>query len=76
MYAHKDNPNWINVEGSFLILGSDRGDLQIIQNNILRTCYNVKLLDRLSLVEMHREAVHVSLEQRRIVQLLDLMYNI
>ena len=31
---------------------SDRKDLQTIENNILRTCYNVRLLDRLSLVDM------------------------
>ena len=42
---------------------SDRKDLQTIENNILRTCYNVRLVDRLSLVGMHREASLVSLEQ-------------
>ena len=52
----------------------DRGDLQIIQNNCLRMCYNVRLLDRLSLIELHREANLVSLEQRRHIQLLCLMY--
>ena len=53
---------------------SDRGDLQVIQNNVLRTCYNVRLMDRLSLFDMHREACLVSLEQRRKTQLLGLMY--
>ena len=53
---------------------SDRGDLQLLQNNILRMCYNVRLLDRLSLVDLHREACLVSLEQRRKSQLLGLMY--
>ena len=53
---------------------SDRGDLQVLQNNSLRMCYNVRLLDRLSLVDMHREASLVSLEQRRKCQLLCLMY--
>ena len=52
----------------------DRGDLQIIQNNCLRMCYNVRLLDRLGLIELHREANLVSLEQRRHIQLLCLMY--
>ena len=52
----------------------DRGDLQIIQNNCLRMCYNVRLLDRLSLIELHREANLVSFEQRRHIQLLCLMY--
>ena len=52
----------------------DRGDLQVIQNNCSRTCYNVKLLDRLTLNEMHLEAKLASLEQRRQLQLLCLMY--
>ena len=47
---------------------SDRGDLQVMQNNILRTCYNVCLRDQLSLIDMHREASLVGL------QLLGLMY--
>ena len=61
----------------FLLLScnkSDRHDLQVIQNNVLRTCFNVRLIDRLSLVDMHREASLVSLDQRRQIQLLGLMY--
>ena len=42
----------------------DRSDGQIIQNNCLRICYNVRLLNRLSFNEMHREANLVGLEQR------------
>ena len=53
---------------------NDCGDLQVIQNNCLRICYNVRLLDRLSLNDMHREANLLSLEQRRYIQLLCLMY--
>ena len=45
-----------------------------MENNILRNCYNVRLLDQWSLVDIHREASLVSLEQRRPVQLLGLMY--
>ena len=41
---------------------SDRGDLQVMGNNILRTCYNVKLVDCMSLVDMHRMASLVSLD--------------
>ena len=50
---------------------SDRHDLQIIENKILRTSYrpNVRLVDRLSIVDMHREASLISLEQRRKIQL-------
>ena len=33
---------------------SERGDLQIMENNILQNCYNVGLVDHLSLVYMHR----------------------
>ena len=54
---------------------SDCGELQIIQNNCLRACYNVRLLDRMSLVNMHRESNLVSLDQRRYIQLLGLMYT-
>ena len=54
---------------------SDRKDLQTMENNILRTCYNVRLVDRLSLVDMHLEASLVSLEQRTKIQLLGLMYT-
>ena len=53
---------------------SNQKDLQIIQNTILRCCYNVRLLDRLTLVDMHREASLVSLEHRRQIQLPGLMY--
>ena len=52
---------------------NDRKYLQIIQNNCLRTCYNVRLLDRLTLIDMHREANLVSLEQGRQIQLLSLL---
>ena len=44
-----------------------------MQNDILRTCFNVKLFDRLSLVDMYREASLVSLEQQRSIELLGLM---
>ena len=54
---------------------SDRHDLQVIQNDALRTCYNVKRRDKLSISKMHRKANLLSLEQRRTFQLLSLMYN-
>ena len=41
----------------------DRNDLSVIQNNYLRISYNVRLLDRFSLNEMHRMANLVGLEQ-------------
>ena len=57
------------------INASDCYDLQVIQNDALRTCYNVRLRDRLSVKKLHAEAKLSSLDQRRIVQLLLLMYN-
>ena len=53
---------------------SDRQDLQVIQNDALRTCYNVKRRDRLSISNMHRRSNLLSLDQRRTLQLLNLMY--
>ena len=53
---------------------SDRSDLQVIQNDALRTCYNVRRRDRLSVSIMHNSANLLSLEQRRTFQLLSLMY--
>ena len=53
---------------------SDRHDLQVIQNDALRTCYNVKRRDKLSIALMHKRANLLSLEQRRSLQLLGLMY--
>ena len=53
---------------------TDRHDLQIIQNDALRTCYNVKRRDKLSISKMHKKANLLSLEQRRTFQLLSFMY--
>ena len=53
---------------------SDRNDLQILQNDALRTCYNVKRRDRLSVRQMHKDANLLSLDQRRKIQLLSLMF--
>ena len=53
---------------------SDRYDLQVIQNDALRTCLNVKRRDKLSILNMHTKANLLSLEQRRTLQLLNLMF--
>ena len=53
---------------------SDRHDLQVIQNDALRTFYNVKRRDRFSIAKMHKKSYLLSLEQRRSLQLLSLMY--
>ena len=53
---------------------SDRDNLQRLQNDALRICFNVRLRDRVSVVRMHRQAKLISLEQRRRKQLLCLMF--
>ena len=53
---------------------SDRNDLQILQIDALRTCFNIKRRDRMSVRNMHRDANLLSLDQRRKIQLLTLMF--
>ena len=53
---------------------SDRSDLQKLQNHALRICFNVRLRDRVSTMQMHARAGLLSLEQRRQKQLLCLMF--
>ena len=53
---------------------SDRYDLQVMENDALWTCFNVKRRDKLSVLNMHVKANLLSLEQRRTQQLLHLMY--
>ena len=62
----------LDYAGFLLISGnvSDRQDLQTLQNNALRVCYNVRLRDRISIELMHNRANLLSLEQRRQKQLL------
>ena len=42
---------------------TDREDLQVIHNNALRLCLDIRLTDRISLIEIHRKANLVGLEQ-------------
>ena len=53
---------------------TDWKDLQTIQNNALRSCLGIRLNDRISLVDIHKSANLVSLEQRHCVQLLVLLF--
>ena len=53
---------------------SDRMDLQTLQNNALRVSFNVRLRDRIAIKGMHNRANLLSLEQRRQVQVLCLMF--
>ena len=66
----------LDYTGFLLISGnvSDRLDLQTLQNDALRVCFNVRLRDRVSIVQMHSRAKLLSLEQRRQLQLLNLMF--
>ena len=52
----------------------EKRDLQIMQNDALRFCYNIRLSDRVNIEELHTPAKLSSLEQRRIRQLLGLQY--
>ena len=66
----------LDYAGFMLISGnvSDRNDLQTLQNDSLRICFNVRLRDRIAIDVMHRQAKLLSLEQRRRKQLLSLMF--
>ena len=54
---------------------SDRDDLQVLQNDCLRSCYNVYCRDHVSVAKLHLDANLLSLDQRRKMQLLSLMYK-
>ena len=55
---------------------SQKYDLQVIQNDVLRFCDNEKLEDKVLIEILQKKAKLVSLEQRRCKQLLSLMYKI
>ena len=64
--------------GGFLSLSlskDKKGDLQVMQNDILRICNKSKLSDRIEIEALHKKGRLLSLEQRRERQLLTLMYN-
>ena len=63
----------------YLLLACDKdkkGDLQVIQNDVLRFCENKQLKDRVSIELLHENAHLVSLEQRRVRQLLIMMFKL
>ena len=51
-------------------------DFQVIQNDVLRFCENKRLKDRVSIEMLHKKAKFISLEQRRVKQVLGLMFKI
>ena len=62
----------------FILISSDlacKKNLQTLQNNALIIALRYQLLDRLSIPDLQREANLQSLEQRRIIQLLKLLYQ-
>ena len=64
--------------GGFLLISCNRGqkkDLQTLQNNALRICLRYRLADRVSERILHHEGNMQSLEQRRSLQLLKIMYH-
>ena len=62
--------------GFMLISGyvSDRQELQTLQINALRICFNIRLRDKMSIDLMHYSANLLSLEQRLQKQLLTSMF--
>ena len=61
----------------FLLIGcriGDKGDLQKLQNDILRICDKSKVADRVSLEKLHSKCKILSIEQRMRKQLLRLMF--
>ena len=62
----------------FLLLSScrigDKGELQKLQNDILRICDCSRISDRISIEKLHKKCKSLSLEQRMRKQLLWLMY--
>ena len=62
----------------FLLLAVNNGikhDLQVMQNDAIRFCKGVKLLDKVSISVLHNSIKLLSLEQRKQIQVLKLMYS-
>ena len=52
----------------------DKGDLQVMQNDALRFCKGIQMLDKVSIAKIHDSIGLLSLEQRRQKQLLNIMF--
>ena len=59
-----------------LFVALSKYDFQIIQNDILRFCDNKRLQDHVSNDLLHKKANLLTLEQRRVKQLLLLMHKL
>ena len=63
----------------FLLLSCNIGqkrELQRLQNSCIRTCLLYNKIDHVTIDQLHREMKLVSLEQRRQMQCLNLMYRL
>ena len=63
--------------GGFLLISlnnSDKYELQVVQNDALRFCKNIHMLDKISIPKMHDSVRLLSLEQRRQKPFLNLMF--
>ena len=53
---------------------NDKHELQIMQNDALRYCGGIQLLDKVAVAKLHDSIGLLSLEQRRQKQLLNIMF--
>ena len=63
---------------AFVLMLCSKGykkNLQILQNNALRICLRYCMIDHVTIDQLHSEANLQSLEQRRIFQILKLLYD-
>ena len=76
LYKHTILP-FLEYAGFMLVACNidDRHALQKCQNDALRICAQVRIKDRVKIDDLHKKFEIVSLEQRRRIQLLLLMYK-
>ena len=59
--------------GGFLLISlnsSDKYELQVVQNDALRFCKNIHMLDKISIPKLHDPVCLLSLEQRKVLNLM------
>ena len=79
LQIHKQTILPILDYAGFLLLLCNKNkkhDLQVIQNDILRFCENKRLQDCVSIEKLHKKSNLLSLEQRRMKQVLVIMYKL
>ena len=66
--------NFLNIE--IISVGNGiKHDLHAMQNDAMRFCKGIKLLEKVSIPVLHNSIELLSLEQRRQKQLLKIMYS-